>query len=39
MPLSDEELQIRIDDLNNAGMTLAAKALMKELDFRKKRAA
>lgn len=39
MPMSDEELEQRIEELNNAGMTLAAKALMRELHYRHKRGA
>ncbi len=39
MPMSDEELERRIEELNNSGMTLAAKALMRELSYRAKRAA
>jgi len=36
MSLSIEELEQRIADLNAAGMTLAAKALQKELSWRQK---
>ncbi|WP_255471648.1 hypothetical protein [Poseidonocella sp. HB161398] len=39
MPMTDEELERRIEELNNSGMTLAAKALMRELNYRQKRAA
>ncbi|TCO72996.1 hypothetical protein [Rhodovulum euryhalinum] len=37
--LSDEELKQRIEELQASGMTLAAKALMRELGFREKHAA
>ncbi len=39
MPMSDEEIERRIEELNNSGMTLAAKALMRELNYRATRAA
>ncbi len=39
MDMTDEEIKQRIEELHNAGMTLAAKALQRELDFRQKRAA
>ncbi|SIO56455.1 hypothetical protein SAMN05444722_3607 [Rhodovulum sp. ES.010] len=36
--MSDDELKRRIDDLQDAGMSLAAKALLRELSFREKHA-
>lgn len=39
MSNSIEELERRIEDLQAAGMNLAAKALQRELSFRKKNAA
>lgn len=36
IPVSIEELERRIDDLNAAGMTLAARALQRELKFRQR---
>jgi len=37
--LTDDELQARIRELQDAGMFMAAKALVRELNFREKRAA
>jgi len=37
--ISDEELKERIEDLQNAGMALAARALLRELSFRERQAA
>lgn len=37
--LTTEELRNRIKDLHDAGMHLAAKALVRELNFREKQAA
>ncbi len=34
IPVSNEELERRIRDLQEAGMTLAARTLLKELNFR-----
>ncbi|RKT30951.1 hypothetical protein BXY70_2947 [Roseovarius halotolerans] len=34
--MTDEEIEQRIDELQNSGMHLAAKALMRELHFRRK---
>ncbi len=37
--MSIEELEQRIEELQNSGMTLAARALQRELNYRKKQAA
>lgn len=37
--LTTEELQSRIQELHDAGMFMAAKALVRELNFREKQAA
>ncbi|MGC9418285.1 MAG: hypothetical protein ACP5EN_04860 [Rhodovulum sp.] len=37
--MTDDELKRRIEDLQAAGMTLAAKTLMRELGHREKQAA
>jgi hypothetical protein len=39
MSLSTEEIERRIADLQDSGMTLAARALIRELNFRQKHAA
>jgi hypothetical protein len=36
--MSDDELKRRIDDLQDSGMMLAAKTLLRELNFRHKTA-
>ncbi len=38
MSESNEELQRRIDELQASGMTLAARALIRELNYRQKSA-
>lgn len=37
MHLSNEEIERRIEDLQESGMHLAAKALLRELNYRAKR--
>ena len=36
MSMSTEEIKSRIDELQESGMTLAAKALIRELSFRER---
>ena len=36
MSMSTEEIKRRIEELQESGMTLAAKALMRELNFRER---
>ncbi len=38
MSLTNDELKSRIDELQASGMTLAARALMRELNYRQKAA-